>query len=195
MSTIIADISMSLDGYVTGPTPGPGLGLGRGGEPLHHWAIHPDDQEQELLRASTGGTGAVVMGRRLFDIVDGPNGWSSEMGYGAREAADPPFFVITHAAPTEHRLTDLDFTFLTDGPADAVERARAVAGDGDVVVMGGGEVIAQCVQLALVQMLRIHLAPVLLGAGTPLFDGATLRTLDLVDSVHTTHAVHLTFAL
>ena len=89
-------------------------------------------------------TGAVVMGRNLFDVIDGPLGWNDEMGYGAEHAGRPPFFVVTHAAPEQVRL-GLDFTFVTDGVAAAVDPARAEAGDKDVVVMGGGDVVRQCV--------------------------------------------------
>lgn len=73
MTKVVADISMSLDGFVTGPEPGPTQGLGRGGEPLHNWAVDNDDAvDAEVLRDSTESSGAVVMGRRLFDIIDGP---------------------------------------------------------------------------------------------------------------------------
>ena len=91
--------------------------------------------DAEVLRAATEASGAVVMGRRLFDVVDGPQGWDDTMGYGARHAATPPFFVVTHAAPDHVRL-DLPFTFVTDGIEAALERARAAAGDRDVSIAG-----------------------------------------------------------
>ena len=193
MTRIIADISVSLDGFVTGPDPGPDNGLGTGGEALHTWAFSDDPDDRRVLRESTARSGAVVLGRRLFDIVDGPLGWNDEMGYGAQHAATPPFFVVTHAAPDDVRL-DLEFTFVTDGLAAAVEQARAAAGDRDVVVMGGGDVIRQSVESGLADELRIHLAPVILGGGTPLF-GSTRTELTPTSSVASKHATHLTYAL
>src|SRR3954470_16159336 len=172
---VIADISMSLDGFVTGPDPSLTSGLGTGGEPLHTWAMSSTDEvDAQILRGATDMSGAVVMGRRLFDIIDGPGGWDDEMGYGARHAATPPFFVVTHTPPTEVRL-GLDFTFVTDGPAAAVEQGRAVAGERAVVLMGGGDLIRQSIDAGVVDELRIHLAPIVLGGGTPLFDGITRR--------------------
>src|SRR5687768_17864753 len=115
MTKVIADISMSLDGFVTGPDPDLEHGLGHGGEALHTWAIESDDPvDAAVLQEATDRSGAVVMGRRLFDMVDGPHGWNDEMGYGAGHAATPSFFVVTHVAPEKVRL-ELDFTFVTDG--------------------------------------------------------------------------------
>ena len=195
MSRVVADISMSLDGFVTGPDAGPGNGLGTGGGPLHTWAVasdHPVDTE--LLREATDRTGAVVMGRRLFDIIDAPSGWSDETGYGAELAAAPPFVVVTHAAPAQVRL-GLDFTFATEGLAAALDTARRAAGGGrDVVVMGGGDVIRQCIAGGHLDVLRIHLAPVILGEGTPLLPGPARRELWQVDVRVSPNATHLTYA-
>jgi dihydrofolate reductase len=116
------------------------------------------------------------MGRRLFDIIDGPHGWNDEMGYGARLAATPPFFVVTHAAPQNVRL-GLSFTFVTDGLESAISQARAAAGSKDVVVMGGADVVRQCVDAGLADELHLHLAPIVLGSGTPLFSGIRRREL------------------
>ena len=128
MTKVIADITMSLDGFVTGPDPDLEHGLGHGGEALHEWAFSDDPVDAEQLRAGTEHSGAVVMGRRLFDIIDGPGGWNDEVGFGAREAGSPPFFVVTHIAPESRRLTDLDFTFVTDGIASAIQQARRGGG-------------------------------------------------------------------
>ena len=177
MTKVVADISMSLDGYVTGPDPDLRHGLGRGGEPLHTWVMESGDEvDAQVLREATEASGAVVMGRRLFDIVDGPGGWNDEMGYGAGLVGKPAFFVVTHSAPQSVRLA-LDFTFVTDGLPSAIDRARAAAGDRDVVVMGGGNVIGQCIAGGLVDELRLHLAPIILGGGTPLFEGTVRRQL------------------
>src|SRR3712207_8403110 len=93
MSRVIGDITMSLDGFVTGPGPDMEHGLGHGGEALHTWAMEGDPVDRQILAETTAATGVVIMGRRLFDIVDGPLGWNDEMGYGAAEAATPPVLV------------------------------------------------------------------------------------------------------
>lgn len=190
---VVADITMSLDGYVTGPDPGPTQGLGRGGEPLHRWAVESDDDvDKAELAEGTERSGAVIMGRRLFDIIDGPEGWNDEMGYGAGLAATPPFFVVTHTAPQQVRL-GLRFMFVTAGVKAAVDQARAAAGDKDVVVMGGGDVIRQCVLGGLADELRIHLAPIVLGGGTPLFTGPERRQLVQRSVRVSSTATHLTY--
>ena len=197
MTKVVADISMSLDGFVTGPDAGPHNGLGHGGEALHDWALDSDDEvDAAVLRDATEASGAVVMGRNLFDIIDGPDGWNDEMGYGAGLAATPPFFVVTHRAPDTVRLK-LDFTFVTDGLPAAIEQARAVAAAAgkDVVVMGGGDVIGQCVAARLIDELRVHLAPVILGGGTPLFKGGDGQRLHQQSVQASTTATHLSYRL
>jgi len=194
MTKVIADITMSLDGFVTGPDPDLEHGLGHGGEPLHRWAFSDDPVDAAQLRTGTERSGAVVMGRRLFDIIDGPHGWNDEVGYGARETGSPPFFVITHASPESRRL-ELDFTFVTDGVASAIEQARKAAGARDVVIMGGGDVIAQALHAGLVDELHLHLAPIVLGAGTPLFSEVGRVEMRQTDVQISSQAAHLTYEL
>jgi dihydrofolate reductase len=192
MAKVIADITMSIDGFVTGPDPDLDHGLGHGGEPLHVWAFSDDEVDAHVLEESTERSGAVVMGRRLFDIVDGPHGWNDEVGYGAKHAGTPPFFVVTHSKPESIRLA-LDFTFVTDGLASAIRLAQAAAGAKDVVVMGGGDVVRQCVDDGLADELVLHLAPIVLGAGTPLFAGAARRELQQREVRVSPYATHLTY--
>src|SRR3712207_9575762 len=78
----------------TGPDPGPENGLGTGGDALHTWAFSDDPDDRQVLRESTARSGAVVLGRRLFDIVDGPQGWDDDTGYGAGEVGTPAFAVV-----------------------------------------------------------------------------------------------------
>ncbi|GAB2588636.1 DNA-binding protein [Paractinoplanes abujensis] len=192
MSKVVADISVSLDGFVTGPGPGPAQGLGRGGEALHTWVFEGDAVDKRVLEESTVATGAVVMGRRLFDIVDAPGGWNDEIGYGAGLAATPPVLVVTRTPPALVRLADR-FTFVVDGVASAVEKAIALADDRDVVIMGGGAIIRGALDAGLVDELRLHLTPVLLGGGTKLFDGAAPRPLRQIHVRPSGHATHLTY--
>jgi dihydrofolate reductase len=201
MTRIIADISVSLDGFVTGPDPGPDNGLGTGGEALHTWAFSDDPDERLILSDATARSGAVVLGRRLFDLVDGPNGWNDETGYGAGMVGKPAFVVVTSSAPDSVRLTDLDWTFVTTGIADAVTAARKRAETAssergeelDVVLMGGGATIGSALAAGVVDALTLHLAPVVLGAGTPLFTGGAQRTLVQRGVTWTSNATHLTY--
>ncbi|AQW54620.1 dihydrofolate reductase family protein [Streptomyces violaceusniger] len=201
MTRIIADISVSLDGFVTGPDPGPDNGLGTGGEALHTWAFSEAPDDRRILREATARSGAVVLGRRLFDIVDGPNGWDDTTGYGAREVGKPAFIVVTSSPPESVRLTDLDWTFVTTGLADAVtaarERAEAASSDSgkdlDAILMGGGATVGSALAAGLVDELTLHLAPVVLGAGTPLFTGGAPRTLVQRSVTSTSTVTHLTY--
>jgi dihydrofolate reductase len=201
MTRIIADISISLDGFVTGPDPGPDSGLGTGGEALHTWAFSDDPDDRRLLREATARSGAVVLGRRLFDVVDGPNGWDDTTGYGAGEVGKPAFVVVTSSPPESVRLADLDWTFVTTGLPDAVaaarERAEAASAHSgkvlDVMLMGGGATIGSALDAGLVDTLSLHLAPVLLGSGTPLFTGGTRRTLVRRGVTPTSTATHVTY--
>lgn len=201
MTRIIADISFSLDGLVTGPDPRPDNGLGTGGEALHTWAFSDDPDDRRLLRESTSRSGAVVLGRRLFDIVDGPQGWNDDTGYGAGEVGTPAFVVVTSSPPESVRRADLDWTFVTTGLTDAVgaarERAEAASAergtDLDVVLMGGGATIGSALDAGLLDVLRVHLAPVVLGTGTPLFTGGSRRTLVQRSVLTTPNATHLTY--
>jgi dihydrofolate reductase len=172
MSKVVADISMSLDGYVTGPSP-------EDIEHLHGWVFDGTEVDAAVLRENVEATGAVVMGRRLFDMVDGPNGWSDDIGYGAWIKAAPPIFVVTHQKPQKVRLKS-QMTFMTDGVNAAITAARKAAGQRDVVVMGGADVISQSLTAGLVDELRIHLTPIILGGGTPLFKGG--ESVPLVQS-------------
>src|SRR3954454_17959228 len=124
MTRTVADISVSLDGFVTGPDPGPDNGLGTGGEALHTWAFSDDPDDRRILREATARSGAVVLGRGLFDVVDGPGGWDDKTGYGAGEVGKPAFVVVTSSPPESVRLTDLDWTVVTTGLPDAVAAAR-----------------------------------------------------------------------
>jgi dihydrofolate reductase len=195
MTRVITDITMSLDGFVTGPNAGPQSGLGDDGMPLHNWVFNGDDVDEAELANSMQRSGAVVMGRNLFDVVDGPDGWSDEMGYGAHKVGRPPFIVVTHDPPARVRL-NLDFTFVTEGVAGAVDAARAVCPpDKDVVIMGGGNVIAQAIDEGLVDEMVLHVSPIVMGAGTPLWAGVARRELRQTDVRVSPYATHITYSL
>lgn len=201
MTRIIADISVSLDGFVTGPDAGPDNGLGTGGEALHTWAFSDDPDDRRLLREGTARTAAVVLGRHFFDVVDGPKGWDDTRGYGAGEVGKPAFAVVTGAPPESVRTTDLDWTFVTTGLSDAVtaarERAEAASSAGgedlDVIVMGGGATVGSALAAGLADALTLHLAPIVLGSGTPLFGGGVPLALVQRRVIPTSTATHLTY--
>jgi dihydrofolate reductase len=136
----------------------------------------------------------VIVGRRLFDIIDGPQGWNEEMGYGAHHAAVPPVFVVTHTPPATVRLGPR-FRFVTDDLAAAVDQARAAAGDKDVVIMGGGDVIGRSIAEGLADELRLHLAPLVLGGGTPLFKPGAMHHLVQQEVRVSRYATHLRYAV
>src|ERR1043166_7827195 len=124
MPKVIADITMSLDGYVTGPGADVEHGLGDA-EELHTWVFSDDQVDAEILEQATAATGAVVMGRRLFDGVASPHGWNEDRGYGAGHVGTPPFFVVTHSTPHDVRLErelGMRFTFVP-GVSGAIEQA------------------------------------------------------------------------
>lgn len=194
MPKVIADISMSLDGFVTGEGADVQHGLGDAPE-LHTWAFQQDAVDSEILEEGTAQSGAVIMGRRLFDTVNAPDGWNEQMGYGADQAGTPPFFVVTHAAPGDVRLErelGMQVTFVGD-LVTAVDQARAATTNGHVVIMGGGDVIGQALEQGLVDELRLHLAPMVLGGGTPLFKKGTRQMYRQREVRPSRNAVHLTY--
>jgi dihydrofolate reductase len=195
MTTVIGDITMSLDGFVTGPGADLEHGLGLDAEGLHAWALESQDPvDRDVLRSAAASTGAVVMGRKTFDTVAGPGGWSDSMGYGADQDARPPFFVVTSTRPEQVRLAGThDFTFVLDGPAAAVSAARRAANGRDVYVMGGGHLVGSCLAAGLLDVLRLHLSPEVLGDGTPLFAGVGRHRLVQREVRISTSATHLTY--
>lgn len=194
MTHVIVDITVSLDGYVTGAGADPQHGLGDA-EELHTWVMDQDETDTAILEQATARSGAVVMGRRPFDVVDGPDGWSADMGYGAELAAAPPFFVVTHHAPDDVRLArelGLRFTFVDDMTA-AVEQARVAAGDRDVVIMGGGDVVAQAIEQGLADELHLHIAPLIVGDGTPMFRAGMRQQYRQRDVRPSRNALHVVY--
>ena len=194
MAKVIADITMSLDGYVTGPVDVAQSRVEDVDE-LQAWVMDQDPVDTEILEQATAATGAVVMGRRLFDVVDRPNVWTNDMAYGAQPAGRLSFFVVTHSAPQDVRLErelGMRFTFVND-LTTAVDQARTAATEGHVVIMGGGDVIGQAIEKGLVDELHLHLSPMLLGGGTPLFRAGTRQRYRQRDVRPSSNAVHLIY--
>jgi dihydrofolate reductase len=195
MAKVRCDISMSLDGFVAGPNPSLEEPLGAGGDLLHEWAFAAAswrkshglsggeaNADSEVLEESTGSTGAVVMGRRMFS--GGEGGWDDDPRSQGWWGDDPPFhvpvFVLTHhARETLVMEGGTSFNFVTDGIEAALEQARTAAGDKDVLLAGGASIVQQYLEAGLLDELQIHIAPVLLGAGTSLFDRLGIGPLGL----------------
>ena len=178
MSKVMAGITTSVDGYITGPDDGPGCGLGIGGERLHYWVFggpwsyqsgargEPTGEDKAWFDRAMAGTGAVIGGRGTYEAAEH---WGDTNPWGL------PFFVVTHR-PEEQPPGD-DFTFV-GSVAEAIDKAKAAARAKDVHVMGGADVIRQALAGGHVDELTIILAPVVLGGGKRLFEGFT-RSLDL----------------
>jgi dihydrofolate reductase len=192
MGRVLLDITMSLDGFVTGPGADLAHGLGLGGEPLHDWIAGDNltDADREALDRTQAGVGAVLMGRRTFDFIDGPHGWDESI---VDNPARPPLFVVTSHQPTRVRLGG--FEFVTEGIHRALELAQKAAEDQSVMVMGGGHLCRQYLYAGLVDEVRIHVAPIVLGEGTPLFERTTIAPVRLIqrDATVTPAAAHLTY--
>ena len=187
MPLVVSDMSISLDGYVTGPNDSRERPFGDGAEILHDWIFEAaTDDDRAILQAALDGVGAIVMGRRSFDKNEGDGGWGD-----AGPVGDIPCFVVTHSAPTASHPSV--FTFVTDGVVSAIEQAKNAAGD-NVVALHGATIMQQALPLGLVDEIRVHIVPVLLGGGTPLFgtlDAAI--SLERSETRATPAATHITF--
>ncbi|HEX2496376.1 MAG TPA: dihydrofolate reductase family protein [Gaiellaceae bacterium] len=205
--TTFLNITMSLDGFVAGPNATLEEPLGQGGEELHEWIVglaswreqHGLDggetgPDAEVVRETHDRTGAFVMGRRMFSGGSGP--WEDDPNANGWWGDDPPFggpvFVVTHNAREPLALGTTTFTFV-DGVEEAVAQAREAAGEKDVQVSGGASVAQQALDAGLLDELRIHVAPVLLGSGVRLFDAPQRRPIELVRSVGSPAVTHLEY--
>lgn len=175
MGKVKADITMSLDGYIAGPNDKVGNGLGDGGERLHEWVYGlkawrephgmkggEEGPDSEVIAEVLEDSGATIVGRRMFDLAEE---WGD----------NPPFhhdvFVVTHR-PRETYSKEGGTTFyFVDSIESAVKQATKSAGGKSVYVGGGASIIQQVIKAGLADELQIHVAPVLLGAGRPLFNG------------------------
>jgi dihydrofolate reductase len=178
MTKVLAGITTSVDGYIAGPNDGPGKGLGEDGERLHYWVFggpwsydaeprgEPTGDDAAWLAEASSRVGAVVGGRWTYEAA---GHWGGDNPWGM------PFFIVTYR-PDEQPEGGA-FTFVSGVP-EAVEQAKEAAGEKDVHIMGGADVIRQALDAGLVDELSIIIAPVLLGGGKRLFEGFT-KSLDL----------------
>jgi dihydrofolate reductase len=207
MGIVKFDVTISLDGFLAGPNPRFEEPLGDAGEKVHEWmfktaswqeahggdAGDPSGRDDEIVREAFENTGAYLMGRQMFGGGDG--GWDES--WKGWWGDDPPYhvpvFVLTHhprePLPMEGGTT---FHFVTDGIESALEQARAAAGEGDVQIAGGADVVQQYLKAGVVDEFQVHVAPIFLGGGVRLFDGLgndeiKLEVIRAVESPFVTH--------
>jgi dihydrofolate reductase len=200
MSGVFVQISMSLDGFVAGPNDRPGNGLGDGGERVHEWVVATaawrrqhgldggeDNEESKLVEKDVTRSGAVIMGRRMFDHGEEP--WGPEPPFRM------PVFVLTHREREPLVKGETTFTFVTEGIERALELAREAAGDKEVQLAGGGQIVSQYLAAGLLDEVLVHIAPIFLGGGPRLFDGPGLTTVELepVEVLHSPRATHIRY--
>ncbi|MFD8065083.1 dihydrofolate reductase family protein [Streptomyces parvulus] len=199
---VTADLAITLDGYVAGPNVSRDNPGGDGAERIFDW-IHTlaswrerqgmtggdENRDSELVREWFDATGAVVMGRTMYDL--------GEEFWGDNPPFRTPVFVLTHRLrPTLVKEGGTTFHFVTEGIHSALERARAAAGDRNVDIGGGADTVRQYLAAGLVDELQLHVVPVLLGGGLRLFEGlgdAGRRDLEQVGAVETPLATHLKY--
>lgn len=209
MSKVRAHISASLDGYVAGPNQSMEEPLGQGGERLHDWVVRlrawrehagmdggEEDASSSVVEEEFANVGAEIMGRGKFGPPRrGPWGDGTWRGWWGD---DPPFhkpvFVLTHHERQPLTLSDTTFTFVTDGIEAALARAKDAAGDKDVFVGGGADVINQYLAAGLMDEVELHVVPLLLGGGARLFDGVGPDVqLELIRTVEAPGVSHLKY--
>ena len=194
MTKVLCTIAMSVDGYVAGPCQTLEHPFGANVEHrLHRWMFERADENEAEL-ASLHGASAYIMGRNMFGPGRGP--WDSEWRgwWGPEPPYHAPVFVLTHHERTTLTMEGgTTFTFVTDGVESALEQARAVAGDGDVVIAGGAGTVNQYLRADLVDELWLHVAPVLLGAGERLFEAVRVTDLEKIQARDTTLVTHLRY--
>ncbi|SRR5258708_4464006 len=200
MGKVVLELSMSLDGFVAGPHDSPELPLGEGGDALFKWYRSGDTDfplpgtemvfkvsrtSAEFLRDEWGNIGAMVAGRRMFDIA---NAWQGNPPGGEN------CFIVTHHPPQEWVKAGSPFTFVTDGIESAIAKARKVAGNKNVSV-ASANIAQQCIKAGLLDEIQIDLIPVLLGGGVRLFEHLGAKPIELESTrvVAAQDVTHLVF--
>jgi dihydrofolate reductase len=186
VTTVVFDVSLSLDGFIATEGGRPGQPLGVGGDRLREWATGPDAHRAPR---PAGSAGALICGRRTYA--------TSLPEWGASGPHPPtPVFVVTQARPAQPP-SDSVYTFITGGIEVALEQAREAAGRRDVRIMGGAAVARQFLAAGLVDELVVHLVPVLLKRGLRMFDDLDADHVDLevIEVVDTPAVTHLRYRL
>jgi dihydrofolate reductase len=188
MGKVILDITMSLDGFIAGPNINPVQPLGEGGSRLHDWVFAAKtDMDAQIMDETMESLGAVIVGWRTYnDAIDG--------AWGGVSPFKVPAFVLSKNVP-EDAKERLSFTFVIDGIESAIKQAKAIAGDKNIWVMGGANIAQQYIKADLFDELQIHIAPILFGQGTRLFEhiGSEHIKLESTRVLVTPGAIHLRY--
>jgi dihydrofolate reductase len=194
MGRVVCDIATSVDGYVSGV--GQRLEAPFGHETrerFHRWMFERPEANAAAIDRITAAS-AYVMGRNMFS--PGRGAWDLDWTgwWGPEPPYHGPVFVLTHheREPVE-MLGGTTFHFVTDGIVAALDRAREAAGDGDVAIAGGAATVNQYLAAGLLDELRLHVAPFVLGAGERLFSGVADVDLEQVSAVEGELVAHLTY--
>jgi dihydrofolate reductase len=187
MGKVIFDVSMSLDGFITGANVRPEAGLGDGGELLHEWAFSGADPQNQEIIARYSEVGASIVGRTTYDLsiqywgADGPTG-----------PARIPVVVVSHTVPQD--VPDGGVYHFVNGAEAAFEKAKELAGDKDISI-SGANVAQQFIKLGLIDEIAVHLIPVLFGSGTRLFEGLGNEhsQLETIEVINRPEVIHLRF--
>lgn len=197
----VESLTISLDGFGAGPNQDINNPLGVGGTSLHGWAFSTRTFQKAVLGSESGtagnmdddyaargfrNIGAWILGRNMFGPIRGP--WPDESWrgwWGEKPVYQVPVFVLTHHARAPLVMEGgTTFHFVTEGIADALARAREAAGEKDVRLGGGVNVIQQYLRQRLIDEMHIAMAPVLLGSGERLFEGINLPALGYICAKH-----------
>jgi dihydrofolate reductase len=187
--TVVFDISMSLDGYVTAAGVRPEEPMGDGGQRLHEWAFGADERGREVLAERESKVGASIAGRRTYELS--VNWWGPD---GPGGEARTPTFIVSHGTPGQVPKGSV-YTFV-NSPIEALELAAAAAGDKDVDVFSAS-IGQQLLRAGRIDEIHVHLVPVLFGAGTRLFEdlGGTHVQLEIIGVGEGSKATHLRYAV
>jgi dihydrofolate reductase len=189
MGKVTSDISMSLDGFITGPNVGVGNGMGDDGHRLHDWMFDAKTKtDAAIFDEKYASTGAILIGKRMFDVGFEP--WGDPPPFGM------PVFVVTHEQREPQPMQGgTTYTFVTDGIEAALKQARAAAGDKNVGIWGGANIIREYLRAGLLDEMQIQLIPILLGGGVRLFEDLDPEGIELrrTSSIETPSATHFRF--
>jgi dihydrofolate reductase len=191
MGKVTCDISMSLDGFIAGPNVHVGNGMGDDGDRLHAWMFGGNTETDDAIVAEKNASpGAILIGKRMFDVGFEP--WGDPPPFGM------PVFIVTHQAREPLLMQGgTTYTFVAKGIEAALELARAAAGDKDVGIWGGANIIQEYLKVGLLDEMQIHVIPVLFGDGTRLFEDLGGRRIELkrTSTIDTPGATHLRFSV
>jgi dihydrofolate reductase len=194
MTRVTCDMSVSVDGFAAGPNQTADKPFGDGPvDRLHQWMFEQPEAnaaERDAILASK----AFIMGRNMFGPGRGAWDESWKGWWGDEPPYHGPVFVLTHHArePVEMQ-GGTTFTFVTDGIQSALAQAREAAGSGDVAIAGGASTVNQYLAAGAIDELRLHVAPVVVGAGERLFDGVGPLSLQRIGVNATDLVTHLTY--